>query len=67
MYQIELVWNREFNWVRYGEPIEDKVAALQRAKALLGMGDGACVKKTRVRDMQSGDIVTHIAPETPPC
>lgn len=48
MYQVELVWNREFNWVSYGTPYENISEAIEFAKALENMGDGARVKKTRV-------------------
>ena len=57
MYQIELVWNREFDWVPYGSPMDDIENAKLAAFALLEMGDGASVKKVRIRDLNSGEIV----------
>jgi hypothetical protein len=49
-FYVELVWNREFNWVRYGEGHPTLEDAVKKAIALEGMGDGARVKKTRVID-----------------
>ena len=56
MYQVELVWNREFHFVPFGKPQD----TIEKAKALgediSNSGDGACVKKYRVVD-QEGNIV----------
>jgi hypothetical protein len=59
MYQIELVWNREFNFVPYGELLADLAEARSRARALLHMGDGACVKEVRIRNTDTDQIDTE--------
>lgn len=56
MFQVELVWNREFDFVPHGKPHEDIAVAIKYAQSLENMGDGACVKKTRVVN-QDGKIV----------
>lgn len=50
MYQVELVWNREFDFVPHGETKEVLEDAIKYARAVENMGDGACVKKTRIVD-----------------
>ena len=55
-YQVELVWNREFNFVPKGQLYPDLNQAIKYAKALENMGDGACVKKTRIIDT-AGNVV----------
>lgn len=47
-YQVELVWNREFDFAPYGNLHATLDGAIEAARALEDMGDGACVKKTRV-------------------
>jgi hypothetical protein len=65
-FYVQLVWNREFNWVPYGRPCPNLDDAIAYAKALENMGDGACVKKTRVVDQddkvvwQYGKKVTNV-------
>lgn len=56
-FVIELVWNREFNWVRYGEPYADLRAAKAFANTMLNSGDGARVKKVRVVDNSTGEVL----------
>lgn len=56
-YQVELVWNREFNFVPYGKEHEDLEEARKYAYSLLYMGDGARVKKARVIDLNTGEVV----------
>lgn len=56
MYQVELVWNREFDFVPYGEPHDDLDVAIKSAKSIENSGDGARVKKTQIVD-DEGDIV----------
>ena len=51
-YQVELVWNRAFNFVPHGPPHADLESAIQLAYKLLDMGDGAYVKKVRVTDSE---------------
>lgn len=51
LYQVELVWNREFYFVPSNAPWHaDLDTAIKCAKALENMGDGGVVKKTRVVD-----------------
>ena len=49
-FQVELVWNREFNFVPFGPRHPDINQARQYARDLEDMGDGARVKKTRIID-----------------
>ncbi len=56
MYQVELVWNREFDFVPHGDGHESEKDAVAYAKAMLNMGDGSCVKKARVVD-SDGKVV----------
>ena len=48
MYTVELVWNREFHFCRFGEKYPTKETAILVAQRLLDSGDGARVKKARV-------------------
>ena len=48
MYQVELVWNREFRFVSYGRPHNTINEAIAFAKELENMGNGESVKKTRI-------------------
>jgi len=48
LYQVELVWNREFHFVPYGEPLADRKQAEELARRMEYSGDGARVKKTRI-------------------
>ncbi len=56
MYQLELVWNREFDFVPHGRPRDTLEAAIEYLKAIEDMGDGARVKKTRIVN-QDGVVV----------
>jgi hypothetical protein len=56
IYQVELVWNREFHFVPYGKPFDDIGLAIEFAKDMENSGDGARVKKTRVVD-DAGKVV----------
>lgn len=47
-YQVELVWNREFDFVPYGAEQAYLRKAISFARAMEESGDGARVKKTRV-------------------
>ena len=55
-FQVELVWNREFHFVPYGDPRLDIDSAIKYAKSLENMGDGEVVKKTRIID-ENGEVV----------
>ena len=57
MYQVELVWNREFHFVPFGKAKETIEEAKKYAVGLLDMGDGARVKKCQVIDYNTGEIV----------
>lgn len=57
MYQVELVWNRSFNWVSYGSPKNTIDEATKFASSLLNMGDGESVKKCQVIDVETGEVV----------
>lgn len=56
MFQVELVWNREFRFVPYGESREDLDSAIKYARSMENSGDGMRVKKTRVVD-ENGRVV----------
>lgn len=56
-YSIELVWNREFNWVKYGKPHESLQDAKKFGNDMLDSGDGARVKKFRVIDNNTDKVV----------
>ena len=59
MYQVELVWNREFHFVPYGDAKESLKEAVNYAIILKNMGDGARVKKAQVLDADTGDILVE--------
>lgn len=54
--QIELVWNREFNWCPYGNLQSDLETAKKLAIDIRDSGDGARVKKVRVINIDSGKV-----------
>ena len=58
MYQVELVWNREFNWTRFSTPKNTAKQAISLAKSMLNSGDGARVKKVRVINLETELIIT---------
>ena len=49
-YQIEVMWNREFHFVSWGNPREDLKQARMMARNLELSGDGARVKAVRITD-----------------
>ena len=55
-YTVELVWNREFHFVRYGTGHGELKSAIKSAESIENSGDGARVKKTRILD-EDGKIV----------
>lgn len=55
-FQVELVWNREFHFVPYGNPHETLEQAIYSARDIENSGDGARVKKSRVLD-SNGEVV----------
>ena len=56
MFHVELVWNREFDWVRFGDAHETIDGAIAAAQSIENSGDGASVKKTHVMD-DEGKVV----------
>ena len=50
MYQIQLVWNREFNWSNFGKPYENLNIAKKAAINIRDSGDGDRVKKVQILD-----------------
>lgn len=64
MFQVELVWNREFDFVPHGEPRADLDQAIAFARAMENCGDGAMVKKTRVV-ADDGTVVWSYGKKTP--
>ena len=65
MYQVELVWNREFDWRTYGAPHDTLAAAIKSAEYIENSGDGARVKKSRVVDSE-GEICWQYGREVRP-
>jgi hypothetical protein len=57
-YRIELVWNREFDWVSYGRLHDTLEEAKASAISIRDSGDGARVKKVRVLD-PNNNVVWH--------
>lgn len=60
MYQIWVVWNREFDWSYYTSK-EDREVALTTARSLINSGDGARVKKIKVIDTKTDQIISCIS------
>ena len=56
-YQVELMWNREFNFVPFGDPHKTLKSAIKYARDTENMGDGERVKKTRIVDGTDGSVV----------
>lgn len=56
-FQVELIWNREFNWVPFREPLASLDDALKLANQMLNAGDGAEVKDVRVRNLDNNQII----------
>lgn len=56
LYQVEVVWNREFNFCKYGTPTQEFDKAKKIAEDIINSGDGARVKKYRIIN-SNGDAV----------
>lgn len=56
LFQVELVWNRSFHFVNYGDPHEKIDQAIAAARFIEDSGDGERVKKTRIAN-SNGDVV----------
>lgn len=55
--RIELVWNREFNWCNYGGGYDELEEAKKAAIDIRDSGDGARVKKVRVIDNETDEVL----------
>jgi len=56
VYQIQLIWNREFHYVNYGDPIDDLTLARCMARDVENSGDGERVKAVRIVD-EDGRVI----------
>lgn len=56
-FQVQLVWNREFNWANFGDPHSDLKSAKASAIDIRDSGDGERVKKVQVTDLDQDKIV----------
>ena len=56
LYQLELIWNREFHFVRHGKPTTNLDRCIASARQMEELGDGASVKETRIVN-DDGEIV----------
>jgi hypothetical protein len=69
-YFVELMWNREFHFVNHGGPFVTLDGAIACTKTMENMGDGECVKKTRIVDdygrvvFENGQVVPTPDKET---
>ena len=55
-FYVDLVWNREFGYYRYGDSHNTLESAIAAAESIQNSGDGARVKKVRVID-EDGKVV----------
>jgi len=56
-FRVELVWNGEFDWSHFGEDYDDLELARQAALSIRDSGDGARVKKARIVDNETDEVV----------
>lgn len=56
-YYVEVVWNREFDFVRYGDGHVKKAQAVAACREAENSGDGARVKKARVVNDRTSKVV----------
>ena len=56
-FRVELVWNRCFNWGIWGKGHDDLESAKADAISIRDSGDGARVKKVRVIDNATEEVV----------
>lgn len=59
MYQVEIVWNREFRFVPFGKDHDNLKDAKAFAKEMVNSGDGARVKKAHVIDLETGEVMAE--------
>jgi hypothetical protein len=57
MYQVQVVWNREFDYRNVKSPQETIEQALFIAKTYKNLSDGEAVKKAQIIDEQGNIIV----------
>lgn len=62
MYQLQIVWNREFHFVNFGDLSESLERTIEVGDSLLDSGDGARVKKFRVVN-ELGEVVHPKPPQ----
>lgn len=55
--QVQLVWNREFDWSNYGKLHSDLEVAKEFAIDIRDSGDGERVKKVRVIDVETEEVL----------
>ena len=56
-YQIQLIWNREFNWSNYSSPVNNLNSAKAAAISIRDSGDGARVKKVRIVNTITDEVL----------
>lgn len=66
MFQVELIWNREFNFVPYGNPFQSLEKAIEYSEVLENMGGGERVKSTRIVDQDGVVVYIHGKRVNPP-
>ena len=65
LYQIQVVWNREFIFSNYSTPEQEFDKAKIKAKDIINSGDGARVKKYRIIN-SIGNIVYPLSAKIKP-
>jgi hypothetical protein len=56
-FRVEVIWNREFHWSSFSNSKETLERAISSAESVMNSGDGARVKKARIIDEVTGEIV----------
>lgn len=57
LFQIELIWNREFDWCAFSGLFGSLKDAVKLAEEIRDSGDGARVKKIRVVEVRTDKVV----------
>jgi hypothetical protein len=65
LYQIQVVWNREFTFINYSTPEQEFSNAKAKAESIINSGDGARVKKYRIIDSYGNIVYPLVAKVTP--
>jgi hypothetical protein len=63
LYQLQVVWNREFDYVNYSTPDPDIKVVKAKGEVMLNSGDEAAVKKYRILNSK-GDVVYPVYTKT---